>query len=193
MSAAEYQSADSSALSHGHGPGGLHQHGSRASSRRSLAIALSLTVSYLVAELIGGLMAHSLSLVADAAHMVTDAAAMGLALLAMWAARRPASINRTFGFYRTEILAALLNALGLWLITAWINFNLASFISFVPPNYCLYGKFRINTLIGILYGNLQTAASLVGARLTSFQVNSALPTNRWPANIGFYSTKGAPP
>jgi cobalt-zinc-cadmium efflux system protein len=123
MSAAEYQSADSSALSHGHGPGGLHQHGSPASSRRSLAIALSLTVSYLVAELIGGLMAHSLSLVADAAHMVTDAAAMGLALLAMWAARRPASINRTFGFYRTEILAALLNALGLWLITAWIFFE----------------------------------------------------------------------
>jgi cobalt-zinc-cadmium efflux system protein len=123
MSVAERQAADSSTLAHGHGPGGLHQHGSRATSRRSLAIALFLTLTYLVAELVGGLMAHSLSLIADAAHMVTDAAAMGLALLAMWVSGRPASVKHTFGFYRTEILAALLNALGLWLITGWIFFE----------------------------------------------------------------------
>lgn len=123
MSAAERQTADNPALAHGHGPGSLHQHDSRASSRKSLVVALSLTIGYLGAELVGGLMAHSLSLVADAAHMVTDAAAIGLALLAMWAAVRPPSIKRTFGFYRTEVLAALLNALGLWLITAWIFFE----------------------------------------------------------------------
>jgi cobalt-zinc-cadmium efflux system protein len=123
MPAAERQPADGYTLAHSHGSGGLHQHGSRATSRKSLAIGLSLTAGYLVAELIGGLMAHSLALVADAAHMVTDVAAIGLALLAMWAAQRPASIKRTFGFYRTEILAALLNALGLWVITAWVFFE----------------------------------------------------------------------
>ena len=60
---------------------------------------------------------------ADAAHMFTDAAAIGLALLAMWLANRPASIERTFGYYRMEILAALFNALSLWLIAAWIFFE----------------------------------------------------------------------
>lgn len=119
----ERQLADSYILAHGHGSAGWHQHGSWAASRKSLAIALFLTAGYLVAELIGGLMAHSLALVADAAHMVTDVAAIGLALLAMWAAERPASIKRTFGFYRTEILAALLNALSLWVITAWVFFE----------------------------------------------------------------------
>ena len=55
---------------------------------------------------------------ADAAHMLTDAGAIGLALFAMWIASRPASIERTFGYYRTEVLAALFNALSLWLIDA---------------------------------------------------------------------------
>jgi cobalt-zinc-cadmium efflux system protein len=123
MSEAERQPADNYALAHVHGPGSLHQHGSRFANRRSLAIALFLTAGYMAAELIGGLAAHSLALVADAAHMITDVAAIALALLAMWVAGRPASITRTFGFYRSEILAALLNALGLWLITAWIFFE----------------------------------------------------------------------
>ena len=100
-----------------------HQHGHRAASRRSLTTALVLTMVYMVAEIIGGLAAGSLALIADAVHMFADAAAIGLALLAMWISGRPVSITRTFGFQRTEILAALLNALGIWLITAWIFFE----------------------------------------------------------------------
>jgi cobalt-zinc-cadmium efflux system protein len=85
-----------------------------------LTIALAVTLAYMMAEFIGGVTAHSLALIADAGHMMADAVAIGLALLAMWIAARPASITRTFGFQRSEVLAALLNALSLWLITVWI-------------------------------------------------------------------------
>ena len=92
----------------------------RSAGRRRLAVALALTASFMVVEVVAGLLANSLALLADAVHMITDAAAIGMALVAIWLAGRPASIERTFGFYRTEILAALLNALALWLITALI-------------------------------------------------------------------------
>ena len=96
-----------------------HRHG-RASSRRSLWVALGLISSYMLVEVVGGLLANSLALLADAGHMLTDAGAIGLALLAMWVSTRPASFTRTFGFQRTEVLAALLNALALWVIAAWV-------------------------------------------------------------------------
>ena len=82
-------------------------------------------MGYMVAEVIGGLVSGSLALIADAGHMLTDGAAIGLALLAIWIAGRPASIGQTFGFHRTEVLAAMLNALSLWLIAAWIFFEAA--------------------------------------------------------------------
>lgn len=100
----------------------MHSQG-RAASRRNLTIALGLTVGYMVVELVGGFLANSLSLLADAGHMITDAGAIGLALLAMWIAGRPASIERTFGLHRTEVLAALANALALWLIAGLIFFE----------------------------------------------------------------------
>ena len=66
----------------------------------------------MVAEVIGGVISGSLALIADAGHMLTDAAAIGMALFAMWIAERGATIERTYGYYRTEILAAFMNALG---------------------------------------------------------------------------------
>ncbi|HCP23820.1 MAG: cation transporter [SAR202 cluster bacterium] len=109
-----------------------HNHDHRSASRRSLSISLALILGYMVAEVIGGLVSGSLALLADAGHMLTDAAAIGLALLAIWLANRPASIERTFGFHRTEILAALLNALSLWLIAAWIFFEASRRFDEVP-------------------------------------------------------------
>ena len=100
-----------------------HHHDHRSASRRSLGISLALITTYMVVEVIGGLVAGSLALLADAGHMLTDAAAIGLALVAIWVAGRPASIEQTFGFHRTEVLAAMLNALSLWLIAAWIFFE----------------------------------------------------------------------
>ena len=71
-------------------------------------------------ELVGGLITGSLALLADAGHMLTDAAAIALAFFAMWISGRPASAGKTFGLYRTEVLAALLNTLSLWVIAGWI-------------------------------------------------------------------------
>ena len=77
----------------------------------------------MVAEVIGGILSGSLALMADAGHMLTDAAAIAMALVAMWIAGREASVERTFGYHRTEILAALVNTFALWLIAGWILFE----------------------------------------------------------------------
>ena len=79
----------------------------------------------MIAEVIGGLFSGSLALLADAGHMLTDAAAIAMALIAMWIAQRPASasIERTFGYHRAEILAALANTFALWLIAGWILYE----------------------------------------------------------------------
>ena len=105
---------------HGHHD---HAHDLREASRRSLFIALTLTGSYMIAEVIGGLLSGSLALLADAGHMLTDAASIALALLAMWISNREATVARTFGFHRTEVLAALINTVSLWLIAAWIFYE----------------------------------------------------------------------
>ena len=108
---------------HGHGGHHDHAHDLRGASRRSLVIALVLISTYMVAEVVGGVLSGSLALLADAGHMLTDAAAIAMALVAMWIAQRPASVERTFGYHRTEILAALANTFGLWLIAGWIAFE----------------------------------------------------------------------
>ncbi len=100
-----------------------HSHDYRGASRRRLLIALALISGYMAVETAAGILSGSLALLADAAHMLTDAAAIGLALFAMWIANRPASIERTFGYYRTEVLAALFNAVSLWVIAGWIFFE----------------------------------------------------------------------
>ena len=92
----------------------------RPESARALLWALVLTVVIAVAELGGGLVSRSLALLADAGHMVTDAGALGLSLFALWIARRPATAEKSFGYYRLEIIAALFNGALLIGVTIWI-------------------------------------------------------------------------
>ena len=101
--------------------GPAHDH--REAGRRRLLIALALISGYMGVEIAAGILSGSLALLADAAHMLTDAAAIALALFAMWIANRPASIERTFGYHRTEVLAALFNVVSLWVIAGWILFE----------------------------------------------------------------------
>jgi cobalt-zinc-cadmium efflux system protein len=89
-------------------------------NRRPLVIALAITTTFLVIEVIGALLTNSLALLADAGHMLTDVAALALALFAMWLANRPATPVRSFGFYRAEILAALVNATTLVVVSLYI-------------------------------------------------------------------------
>ncbi|MBQ11222.1 MAG: cation transporter [Planctomyces sp.] len=146
-----------------------HSH-TREASRRNLAIALGLTAGYMVVELVGGIMANSLSLLADAGHMVTDAGAIGLALLAMWVAGRPASIERTFGWHRTEVLAALANALGLWLIAGLIFFE--GYRRFLDPPSVNGSLMLVVGGIGLLV-NLAAAAVLHRSAKESLNVEGA--------------------
>jgi cobalt-zinc-cadmium efflux system protein len=93
------------------GPGHDHAHAAgRAQDRSRLQLVLLLTLSVAVVEFVGALFSHSLALLADAGHMFTDTAAIVVALSASYVATLPASPRRTFGYHRTEILAALINA-----------------------------------------------------------------------------------
>jgi cobalt-zinc-cadmium efflux system protein len=104
-----------------------HDHGGSAAGahRGRLRMVFLITTLVLVVEVIGGLVSGSLALLADAGHMLTDAAGIGLALLAIWFAARPATPARTYGYYRVEILAAVVNAVllfgvaGFVLVEAW--------------------------------------------------------------------------
>lgn len=85
--------------------------------------ALLLTVAMMVIEFAAGWMTGSLALLADAGHMLTDASMLALSTFAAWLAARPATLEKTYGYYRTEILAALANGVALWLIVIWIVVN----------------------------------------------------------------------
>jgi cobalt-zinc-cadmium efflux system protein len=87
---------------------------------RRLAVVLALTGIFMVVEAIGGWLAGSLALLADAAHMFTDVGALSLSLLTAWIAQRPANDSKTYGYLRWEILAALVNAAVLFGIAAWV-------------------------------------------------------------------------
>ena len=87
---------------------------------RSLRIALVLTAGLLVVEVVGGFLSNSIALIADAGHMLTDVAALGLALFVAWFSKQPETPRKTFGYLRWEILAAFVNGATLLLISAWI-------------------------------------------------------------------------
>jgi cobalt-zinc-cadmium efflux system protein len=94
-----------------------------AQSARRLGLSLLVTAGIMVAEAVGGILSGSLALVSDAGHMLTDVAALGLALLAVRFASRPADEKRTFGFRRAEVLAAQANVAALVVLTAWIGWE----------------------------------------------------------------------
>jgi cobalt-zinc-cadmium efflux system protein len=114
-------------MSAGHPHQHRHQHGhhhahaaASGRNRRGLALTLGLAAAYMVAELVGGWLTGSLALLADAGHMLSDVAALGLSLFAMWMARRPPTAKRTFGYHRMEILAALANGATLVAISIFV-------------------------------------------------------------------------
>lgn len=115
--------ATATALSH-HGEHARDLRAHRVSeSRRRLSIVLLLTAAYTVAEVLGGFWTGSLALFADAGHMLTDIAALALALVAVWFSARPATSTKTFGYYRLEILAALINGVALVVISLLIFYE----------------------------------------------------------------------
>src|SRR5947207_3244844 len=101
-----------------------HQHANTAaSSERRLTIVLAVTTVYFLAEVIGGFITGSLALLADSGHMLADVLGLAMALGAIRFARRPATAGKTYGFYRAEILAALVNSIALLLVGAGILYE----------------------------------------------------------------------
>ncbi|MFE3324366.1 cation diffusion facilitator family transporter [Streptomyces sp. NPDC059176] len=109
---------------HGHTHGGPPPTGTAGAAYRGrLRIALTITLSVMTLEIVGGILADSLALIADAAHMATDGLGLAMALLAIHFANRPTGANRTFGFARAEILAALANCLLLLGVGAFLLYE----------------------------------------------------------------------
>ena len=107
----------------------VHGHGGE---RKALAIALALVLSFAGVEAVAGIVADSLALLADAAHMLSDALALGLALFAAWLALRPATPERSFGWRRAEVLAAMANAVVLVVLGLWIVWEAVGRLSDPP-------------------------------------------------------------
>lgn len=105
---------------HDHGHDHRHVHEVGEQNERRVLWALLLTGAYMVVEVAGGLIAGSLALLADAGHMLTDAAALGLAWTAFRVARRPHDVRRTYGYHRVQVLAAFVNGVTLVVIVVWI-------------------------------------------------------------------------
>jgi cobalt-zinc-cadmium efflux system protein len=110
-------------MGHDHTHEGGHAGSAGSRNKKRLAIVLGLTSSYLVVEVIGGLLSHSLALLAEAAHMFTDVAALAMAFFAIRFAERPPTPERTYGYNRMEILAALANAVFLITLSGLILFE----------------------------------------------------------------------
>ena len=102
-----------------------HVHTIEGRSQKAMAIALVLVLLFAAIEAVSGVASNSLALISDAGHMVTDAAALGLALLAQLIARKPPSARHSFGFVRAEALAAFVNSLAMMLLVGWIVYEAA--------------------------------------------------------------------
>jgi len=150
-----------------------HIHGSHSqfeSNQRRLLIALSITGLMTVVELAGGLLSNSLALLGDAGHMFTDTLALGLSLFALNLAKRPASQTKTYGYYRAEILAALINGTVLILICVYIFYE--AYRRFIEPPEVQGGLMLIVAAIGLV-ANLVGISILRSASRENLNVKGA--------------------
>ena len=130
---AQHQAPSSEHL-HAHLDGDArHGHTIETRSHKALGFALVLTLLFALVEVVTGFVSNSLALISDAGHMVTDAAALGLALLAQLIARRPPSSRHSFGFVRAEALAAFVNCLAMLALVAWIVYEAVQRLTHPEP------------------------------------------------------------
>lgn len=157
---------------HDHG----HAHGARAGGTATAAylgrlrVALAITLFVMVVQIVGGMLADSLALVADAAHMATDALGLGMALLAVHFANRPPSDRRTFGFARAEILAALANCVLLLGVGGYVLFEAVE--RFLTPADTEGGLTVVFGVIGLV-ANMVSLTLLMRGQKESLNVRGA--------------------
>ena len=160
---------------HGHGSENGHGHGhghevAADADQRWLSIALALISAFLVGEVVVGILANSLALLSDAAHMLTDAASIVLALVAMRLSARPARGIFTYGLRRTEILSAQANGLTLLLLSVWLTYEAIQRL--LDPGPVAGGLVLITAVVGVVV-NVLAAWAISKANRTSLNVEGA--------------------
>jgi cobalt-zinc-cadmium efflux system protein len=150
-----------------------HQHGSHASvgNEKRMGWAAALTAAYMVAEVVGGLLAGSLALLADAGHMLTDAASLALAWAAFRIARRPSDWQRTYGFHRFQVIAAYTNGITLFFIAAAILWEALQ--RWREPVTVLGGPMLVVASLGLLV-NIAAYLALHGADRDNLNIRGAM-------------------
>lgn len=156
---------------HSHDHGHAHGHAHGAGNERAVFWGFLLTFGFMIVEVAGGLLSGSLALIADAGHMLTDAAALGLAWLGFRIARRAADDRRSFGYARFEVLAGLANAVTLLVVVAWIAYEAVQRLQ--APQPVLAGPMFMVALLGLLV-NIGVFAMLIRADREHINIRGAL-------------------
>ncbi len=147
-----------------------HRAGGLADHARGLRLALLITFAFMIVEAIGGFLANSLALMADAGHMLGDAASLGLALFAAWVSQRPATPEKTYGYLRLEILAAFVNGVTLVALAGVIVWQAIERLS-APPRV-EPGVMLIVAFVGLM-ANLAAMRMLHGGHQHSLNIRGA--------------------
>jgi cobalt-zinc-cadmium efflux system protein len=147
-----------------------HDHDALPDNRRRLLAALLLTGGFMVVEAVGGWLAGSLALIADAAHMLTDTASLLLAWIAFRVTDRPADRKRTFGYHRFPVLAAFVNGLALLVIVGWIAFEAIGRL--LEPTPVMGGTMLAIAIVGLLV-NIVAFALLHGGSRENLNMRGA--------------------
>jgi cation diffusion facilitator family transporter len=137
---------------HHHHHHGHHHAGAGGGNQKALIAALSITVGIMLLEFVGGLATNSLALLSDSGHMFNDAASLGLSLVAFWFAAKPASAQKSYGFYRFEILAALVNGVTLFAVAGFVIWEAVERLR--EPQAVASGAMLGIALIGLLANGL---------------------------------------
>jgi cobalt-zinc-cadmium efflux system protein len=148
-----------------------HHHGGDENNASRIGVAALLTGGFMVVELGGGIVSGSLALLADAGHMLSDFGALALAWIGFRMARRPATLQRTFGFRRFPVLAAFVNGMALFLVAAWIVYE--AIVRLNDPHPITSGL-MLWIAVGGLFVNLISFAVLHGADRDNLNVRGAL-------------------
>jgi len=148
----------------------VHTHSAAGAGAGRLRLVLVLTGSYMLVEIVGGILTNSLALIADAGHMATDVAGVSMALIAIWFAKRPATEHKSYGFYRLEILAAIANGILLFGVAGYILFE--AYRRFMEPPEVLGVQMFLVAAVGMVV-NLISARLLFAGQKSSLNLRGA--------------------
>jgi cobalt-zinc-cadmium efflux system protein len=155
---------------HGHGLHHGHSHGAATTDERRIGWAFIVIFAFMLVEVAGGIMAGSLALLADAGHMVSDAAALGMSWAGLRLGKRAADAQRTYGYKRLEVLVAFVNGCTLFVIAGWIIFE--AIRRFTAPVEVLGGTMLVVAIAGLL-ANIVAFLILNGGNRENLNMRSA--------------------